>query len=287
MDEDTKGEATHRLEDIRPREVSLVDRAANKRRYLIVKRSDEGMSDGTSAADDQSTDMDLSSGGQDGAADAHGDGDVGGTQGGDTLDVAVQALGGLTDAVEELSSLAGDALRERATEVAGDLQAAAELLLDHTGLSPQGDAASSGEDNGSTESADDDDSGDIFSGIRTAIDRVTSMLATQDEEVQKAKAKKPKPDDDDEDQEAEKNAGPDLAARLGELAKQIATLAGEVKKQGGRLSTLEKRTGVPQSKPAGERAQTNKSSQDESWPFDLNAPYDRDSVDKDSSFYGV
>ena len=41
----------HRLRDMVVEEVSLVDRAANKRRFLIVKRSDEMAEDGEVGAE--------------------------------------------------------------------------------------------------------------------------------------------------------------------------------------------------------------------------------------------
>jgi hypothetical protein len=50
--EDGEAEGVHRLRDIVVEEVSLVDRAANKRRFLVVKRSDD-------MADESSADTDV------------------------------------------------------------------------------------------------------------------------------------------------------------------------------------------------------------------------------------
>lgn len=247
-----------RLHDLEVTRVDMVDRGANKKRYLVTKGSDESMDDNTGASDDQTTDDGNGSGGT---------GEGGGVEGsgGDTLDVAVQALDGLTDAVEELSSLDGDALRERATEVAGDLRAAAELLLDHTG-------GGNGDDDGSSGGSDSGD--DLFAGIRSTLDRVTALLADRDTSGDDGGSDGDGKGSDADDSGGGGDSDPDLATQLGAFADKLDSIAGAVKKQGDRLARLEKRHGVPQSKPAGERTSTKKSDDEdgESWPFDLNAP---------------
>jgi hypothetical protein len=59
-----------------------------------------------------------------------------------------------------------------------------------------------------------------------------------------------------------------------------------VKKQQQRLARLEKQYGLPNSLPSGE-SRASLYDEDESWPRDLNAPVDRDSVDKSVSFHDV
>jgi hypothetical protein len=51
--EDGDAEGVHRLRDIVVEEVSLVDRAANKRRFLVVKRSDDMADDESATAGDE------------------------------------------------------------------------------------------------------------------------------------------------------------------------------------------------------------------------------------------
>lgn len=93
------GESVHRLVDMVVEEVSLVDHAANKHRFLIVKR-DEAMEDTTRKLDD-----------------------------GTVLSTALTALESLTELVELLGSLGADQADARLTELAQDLRSVAEQLL--------------------------------------------------------------------------------------------------------------------------------------------------------------
>ena len=61
---------------------------------------------------------------------------------------------------------------------------------------------------------------------------------------------------------------------------------GTVQEQQQRLARLEKRFGLPNSAPSGERT-PKAEDQDVGWPMDLNRPFDRESVDKATSFHDV
>jgi hypothetical protein len=97
----TTTDGVHRLVDMVVEEVSLVDRAANLRRFLIVKR-DDTMDDTEDAK----------------KADAPDD---------SPLQVAIAALENLTEIVEELGEDASD---PRVTSLAEQLRAASEDLLE-------------------------------------------------------------------------------------------------------------------------------------------------------------
>ena len=100
----TTTDGVHRLVDMVVEEVSLVDRAANLRRFLIVKR-DDTMDDTEDAK----------------KADAPDD---------SPLRVALAAVESLTEAVEELGEDASD---PRITSLAEQLRAASEDLLERAG----------------------------------------------------------------------------------------------------------------------------------------------------------
>jgi len=70
------------------------------------------------------------------------------------------------------------------------------------------------------------------------------------------------------------------------LSKDLKQVLDAVKKQQQRLARLEKQYGLPNSLPSGE-SRASPYDEDESWPRDLNAPVDRDSVDKSVSFHDV
>jgi len=71
------------------------------------------------------------------------------------------------------------------------------------------------------------------------------------------------------------------------LTKQLGDLLATVQAQQAQLSQIAKSTGLPNSVPSGEQPVV-KAARDESWPLDLNAPVDRETVKarKRESFHG-
>mgnify|MGYP001770030280 CR=1 FL=1 len=132
-------DGVHRLIDMVVEEVSLVDRAANKHRFLIVKRND-AMADETTPAvtattnSESSTDPTVKE-----AALALADGSP--------LGAAVAALESLTAIVELLGSLGADRSDTRLAALAQQLRATAEQILERTGFGAA-DASSGSADNG-------------------------------------------------------------------------------------------------------------------------------------------
>ena len=60
-----------------------------------------------------------------------------------------------------------------------------------------------------------------------------------------------------------------------------------MKEQQQRLARMEKRFGLPNSAPTGERRVRADDNGEVGWPLDLNRPFDRESVDKAISFHDV
>ena len=137
-----------RLVEMVVEEVSIVDRAANKHRFLIVKRS-EGMDDTTTGADPTETDLNAA-----GAPDAGGGAtpDTGGYDGGDArageasepLAATITALEGLTEAVDLLAAQGDEASGPRLAELAGELQAVAGVLAEAAGAPGSAAAGATG-----------------------------------------------------------------------------------------------------------------------------------------------
>ena len=287
-----KAEAgVNRLLDIVVEEVSLVDRAANKHRFLIVKRSndmDETTTDTTtSPADETAAETNP-------AADSGGDAPAEGTadpsndaEGGAPLAVAVAALEGLTETVELLGSLGEEEAKPKLAELATELRGVSERLAQAAG------GSASGGDDASADASDGTDAGDtatdggafasVIEAVRATLGRVDALLAdggTTDgggEDVGDA-AGDTTGDGDGADE--------GLGAQLTELVGELRSLTDTVKEQQQRLARLEKRFGLPNSAPSGERP-PKAEDQDVGWPLDLNRPYDRESVDKAVSFHDV
>ena len=77
-----------------------------------------------------------------------------------------------------------------------------------------------------------------------------------------------------------------ISADIGALVTELRTLTGTVQEQQQRLARLEKRFGLPNSAPSGER-RAKPDDEDVGWPLDLNRPFDRESVDKATSFHDL
>ncbi len=268
----------NRLLDIVVEEVSLVDRAANKHRFLIVKRSDEmdeTTTNPTAPADDPSaegnpTDADKATPtGETNNPDAAGSNDNG--QDDSSLAVAVAALEGITEAVELLGNIDEDEARARLGELAGELRGASQRLAEAAGAG-SADAVDGSEEDGAEPPKERLDLSSVLDAVRATLQRVTDLLKA--------------PSSEGGDTESAQEGGSGLAEQLTELVGELRTLTGTVKEQQQRLARLEKRFGLPNSAPSGERP-AKPDEEDVGWPMDLNRPFDRESVDKATSFHDV
>lgn len=278
----------NRLLDIVVEEVSLVDRAANKQRFLIVKRSndmDETTTDAAATAADETEDV------QDLAADA-GEGDAvtdandAEGSGGDAspLGSALAALEGLTEAVEVLATAGVEAAAPRLAELAVELGAVAEQLARLAGtVTPAPDTA---DPVGGDGQAQDDAGGDPLAVATASIRETLARAAAAIDAAGKDRVAGTGVSTETGDDAGTGGDTAGLTARLGALVAELRTLTGTVREQQQRLARLEKRFGLPNSTPSGERP-AKPDDEDIGWPLDLNRPFDRESVDKATSFHDV
>ncbi|HEU4410169.1 MAG TPA: hypothetical protein VFS43_33245 [Polyangiaceae bacterium] len=274
----------HRLLDMVVEEVSLVDRAANNRRFLLVKRDDpmtkkktafsarqkarEGATRKRGAPDDASAAPAAPPAPAATApppADVTPPSDGVDKQASGPLGVALSALESLTEAVELLSTVAEGEGAADLPALAGELREAADALAGAAGYDPpEGEAGGEGDagaDGGS-------EVGAVIAAVRSTLADVQALLTDAGDEAA------PEP--------ADKAA----ADGLGAIATALKALTAAVAAQGERLVALEKRAGVPQSR-SPEAPPRPAAPAEVSWPLDLNRPLDRASVDRTVSFHDV
>ena len=285
MSERSKGKSdVNRLLDIVVEEVSLVDRAANKHRFLIVKRSeemDETTTNPTAPADDTPApsnpvaDDDSKPTGEQNTNTEPATDNAGAEQGETSLAVAVAALEGLTETVELLGTLGENEAKTRLAELATDLRGASERLAEAAGASQEGSSSTDdapGQNDGEP-AKDNADFASVIEAVRATLERVDGLIK--------------EPSGQDAGAQPRTDAGAtELGEQLTELVGELRALTGTVKEQQQRLGRLEKRFGLPNSAPSGERP-AKPEEDDVGWPMDLNRPFDRESVDKATSFHDV
>jgi hypothetical protein len=284
-----QNDSVHRLLDIVVEEVSLVDRAANKRRFLIVKRSnpmEENRSDNLSNPDGQQACAEKQAPDEEQAPAASDTEES--PPDGTMLEAAVQALERLTETVEALGALGDGDTRLKIGEIAAELRALADRLAQAAGIEPVPAPETSTE------------SGDlalVIESVRATLQQVGSLIDATKAAPQKAKPKAEALEaDDTEKDKADKrdpttentSARPSqedvLGKNLAGLADSVKKLAETTKEQAQRLSKLEKSFGLPNCAPA-EQSRPNAGKTEVNWPLDLNRPLDRQSVDKSLSFH--
>lgn len=256
-----QGDGVHRLVDMVVEEVSLVDRAANKHRFLVVKRDAPMNTPKQPETDDEEQD------GED--TPPKGKKKKPATRKAEASAVVTAAsavLERLTEAVEALGEASDAEATELCAELCEELSEAASALAELAGVDAPSDEANKSVSVGET-----------VAKVRELLAGVTSMLSLAKEEAPTEPAPPPAP-----------AAGPAPEARVTEqleaVASSLRTLTDAVKEQGQRLGRLEKGVALPNSRSAPERAE-KRADQDVGWPLDLNRPLDRDSVDKSLSFH--
>jgi hypothetical protein len=131
------------------------------------------------------------------------------------------------------------------------------------------DTDDSGEQDGDNPPTDKPDLSSVVDGVRETLHRVTDLI-----KVPPAASADTATDANDTG----------LGEPLTELVGELRSLTSTVKEQQQRLARLEKRFGLPNSAPSGERP-AKPEDEDVGWPMDLNRPFDRESVDKATSFH--
>lgn len=286
----------YRLVDIEVEEISLVDRAANKHRFLVVKRSH--MSDAneeqesTEEAADSAPEADEDGGADEDetdeqADDDDGDGDddgAGGASGAaadepEVAQAAAEALSKLTTIVEGLARGArGATLTKAKEELRAVMDSLAKAAGARKGPKRKPPARPPAED-------DEDDEGvdkSAMEEIRAAFQRVQELLARHGKRSRKPN--KPNKTSKTTKREAASDDSA-VATKLDAVLAQLGALSTANKDQAQRLSRLEKHSGMPNSAPVGEQRTGDDDDANVLWSLDLNKPTEREQVDKATSFY--
>lgn len=264
--ETQKADGVHRLIDMVVEEVSLVDRAANKHRFLIVKR-DEAMDDDKTqdTPNSEPSPTETTAKFDDGTA----------------LGAALTALESLTGLVELLGSLGADTADAKLAELAQELRTVAEQLLVRTAYEDESsdvEARAKGDATKPVEPA-------TFAANVTAAKQALARLGELAKKVPAAKPDKPAESTPEGTPKAKTDA-PSVNESLAKLAESFRALSDTVKEQQQRLGRVEKQFGLPNSAAPTERV-SKATVEDVGWPLDLNKPKDRESVDKAISFHDL
>lgn len=248
MSDRTNQGGVHRLSDMVVEEVSLVDHAANKHRFLLVKR-DEAMATQTKA-----------------------EGDLPVVEEGSPLGLAIAALENLTAAVELLGDASDDEANQQIMELANELRETVDQLL---AQAAPGDA----EKSSVPPAPEKPDGAKLATQLETAKAAISRLAGA----IGKAGVtESPTPENP---AVPTVDLGP-LQVSLDKLETSFRTLAESVKDQQQRLGRVEKQFGLPDgAAPAEELAKKAPTDAEVGWPLDLNDPYDRESVDKAISFH--
>jgi hypothetical protein len=246
-----RADGVHRLVDMVVEEVSLVDRAANQRRFLIVKRRFEMAGEGA--------------GGEAAGAGKEEGGVTGGTE----------AMTALAEAVTALAELATTNEAEKAFPPP---------------KKPKKPTGEGGEDEGDDDDDEDDDEPDEDEKAeaerrRKAAESVQALLGQVKAALGRLQAAVTAPT---QKRDPAPGGADALMAKLDAIAGSITKLETQLKDQGERIGKVEKNVGLPASRtPEGKPTDDDDDPDAVSWPLDLNAPMDRDHVTKDVSFHEI
>jgi len=272
-------DGVHRLIDMVVEEVSLVDRAANKHRFLIVKR-DDAMDDNTPNTDDAEK---ATTDGAD-ATMATTEDSTWTVTDGSPLGAALAALESLTAIVDLLGSLGADSNDMRLAALAEQLRATAEQILERSGFATPNDAAAAAvpadvQARAKTDEPAKPAAAKTFVSDLAAAKQALSRLAEL--------TSKAAPQETEKRGEAASTAtAPSMTESLAKLAESFRSLSETVKEQQQRLGRVEKQFGLPNSAAPAEHV-SKASVEDVGWPLDLNKPKDRENVDKAVSFHDL
>ncbi|MCG8419637.1 MAG: hypothetical protein MJE77_17025 [Proteobacteria bacterium] len=290
-------DSVQRLHDMVVEEVSLVDRAANQHRFLIVKRSDE--MDETSDCSAQEV-AEAPTAEPDRNEDVRGtdtDPDPGQNPGQESqeelpLEMAAEVLSGLTEAVERLSAQdSGDEVKAQLAEMATELRDLSEQLAAATGAIPEGTSSRQQPPAAGNPDRPDEGSASPPSGLSGALEAMRAALGQLRDGLpvtSRGSAAPQKEHKSGKHWEPKSMATDAIRKQLSTLTDEVRSLTSSIQDQKQRLARLETSYGLPNSQPAGERNQSRPSdSDDDGWPLDLNTAFDRDSVEKSISFHDV
>jgi len=287
-DNDSREPGVHRLVDMVVEEVSLVDRAANKRRYLLVKRSDDVAgtdnteTDTEADADDINADPDTSETDDEDAEDEGEDADEtsddekpSATDTGAANAAVVAALEAMSAAVETLAT------------------AQAKAIAPPKKPSARGGGSTAAEDDDETDEDEDDDETDEDEDEDAPPPRRPKRAPKRQEKgdaavaEMKAAIKRLEGLVGGRPRQGKRAAAPldDVTKKLDTVTATLADLKKLIGGQGERIGRVEKSVGLPASWPVEGKGKKKGVGDTVSWPFDLNTSVDRASVDKSVSFH--
>jgi len=322
---DTQPGQIYELTDMDVEEVSLVDRAANKRQFLVIKRSDQMATE-------------VQPDGKGGFTSRAGAGKKTATQ---TQKAAMEVPPGfkemvsplLTKAVEMLTQLSDDLAGAKPAEVGEDgsvpgvpadfasgLQSIMGMLDKACNMYPAAPAeAPEGEEppaeGGEATEPDEmqmrlalDNVGKVFGGkvakaavlkigakmskdrftrLQQAAQVLSNLIAELGPATTAPAATTPagKTAKNDGAQPASDPALKALEGQLTQLVEQVGKLAGVVKSTATDLAAIKKSRGAPSAAPVETGGEQRSHDQDFSWPMDMNNPVTRDTVGKSESFF--
>jgi hypothetical protein len=264
----------HRLLDMVVEEVSLVDRAANQRRFLVVKRDSMAKT-----KDDETLEDAEKAEGEENTAELDG-----------ALQAAVTALESLSAIVELLSAGASPDGSRLAT-LASELRQVAEQIGNEGAEEPaeaepteaaneESEPAPAAAEKGKKPAEADEDDEEKPRKARAKGEPASKARPP------KKPAPKPAGKDDEDSEPASKSSS--LEQALEKLTDSVCKLTETVQHQQERLGRVEKQFGMPNSSQAPETPVSKTKSDDSvGWPLDLNKPLDRESVDKSLSFHDL
>ncbi len=238
----------HRLVDMVVEEVSLVDRAANLRRFLVVKR-DLSMAKPAPKKTPKKPPVPPAPGKEAPPP------KPAKKAAGEVLSVATDALEALTAAVERLGEASDEEASTLVETLIEDLNELAARLAEAAGLA-------SDEETEKREGSSIEDVRSLLGKVRELLDEASKAndMPESQEEPPAAPAS---------DEVAER-----VSSQLSQIGEDLKALTSAVRDQGQRLGRLEKGVGLPNSRSAPERPAPRSDEEDEeSWPLDMNRPH--------------
>lgn len=238
----------HRLVDMVVEEVSLVDRAANLRRFLVVKR-DLSMAKPAPKKTPKKPPVPPAPGKEAPPP------KPAKKAAGEVLSVATDALEALTAAVERLGEAGNEEASSLVETLIEDLSELAARLAEAAGLASDEE----------TEKRE----GSSIEDVRSLLGKVRELLDEASKAHDAPESQEEPPATPASDEAAER-----VSSQLSQIGEDLKALTSAVRDQGQRLGRLEKGVGLPNSRSAPERpAQRSDEEDEESWPLDMNRPH--------------
>jgi hypothetical protein len=276
-----ENQAVHRLRDIVVEEVSLVDHAANKRRFLVVKRSD-AMSDANMENEEDDGAESEETGAKPKKAEREAQVKTSEAADDETPDSASEkpkppkkkkqakgTLDAVTEALKRLMTVAKGLQKDPDLDVASELGEVASLLRKSD--VPKEPVTKVGARMARARLERFHKALELLSAI---LEELTDTGEELEEVVPTAGAAEAKPD-------------PSMAQEpspvVTELVSEMQKLARVVKRQEEELSSLRQTRGVSNAMQVDSARRVEP--QEVSWPFDMNRPISRDKVRKEVSFF--